>query len=145
MPEQSEAESVYTFHPLLPLILRLLAIVLFVYWGLTHLIYPEFYIVRLMGITQYDPTNAYDLFATNLLGVLNVALAITIWRAATEPARYRIIIDMVLMVSIGTVAVFVFSIVRRGISQLEWLNAALIVLSAIVLLAMYPRRGKARG
>jgi hypothetical protein len=132
------------FHPLLPLALKLLAAVLFVYWGLSHLIYPEWYIIRLMGISQYDPTNAYDLFATNLLGVLNVALAITIWRASADPARYRIIIDMVLIISAGTLAVFVFSILRRGISQLEWLNAALIAVAMLALLVMYPRSEKGK-
>jgi hypothetical protein len=128
------------FHPLLPLILRLLAIVLFFYWGLTHFIYPQWYLVSIMGIDQYNPLDTYDVWSANLMGVLNVALAITVWRAATQPAKYRIIIDMVLMVSIGTLIVFVFSLVLRNLSPREWINAGLIAGAIVVLFALYPRK-----
>jgi len=128
------------FHPLLPLVLRLLALVLFFYWGLTHLIYPEWYVVSLMGIAQYDPADVYDVWSANLLGVMNIAFAITIWRAAAEPSRFKIIIDMILMVSAGTLIVFVFSLLLRGLSPREWINVALIAVALIVLLILYPRR-----
>jgi len=131
------------FHPLLPLILRLLAIVLFFYWGLTHFIYPEWYLVSVMGIDQYNPSDTYDVWSANLMGVLNVALAITVWRAASQPAKYRIIIDMVLMVSIGTLIVFIFSLVLRDLSSREWINVALIAGAIIVLFVLYPRKATA--
>jgi hypothetical protein len=130
------------YHPLLPIFLRVLACVLFVYWGLTHLIHPEWYLVKMMGITQYDPSNGYDVWSANLMGVLNVAFAITIWRAASDPARYRIVLDMIILVSIGTVIVFVISILGRGISSREWWNVGLIVGSIAVLGWLYPRKNK---
>ncbi|MFH1676690.1 MAG: hypothetical protein ABIC40_06660 [bacterium] len=135
------------YHPLLPWFLRALAIILFFYWGLTHLIRPEWYLVKVMGITQYDPSNGYDVFSANLMGVLNAAFAITIWRAASNPLRFRIIIDMIILVSIGTVIVFVISILGRGLSPREWPNVALIGASIIVLLSLYPkyRKGEASG
>lgn len=142
MPENRPVPT--EFHPFLPLILRLLAVVLFFYWGLTHFIYPEWYLVSLMGIDQYDPSDTYDVWSANLMGVLNVALAITVWRAAEEPAKYRLIIDMVLMVSIGTLIVFIFSLVLRDLSPREWINAALIAGAIIVLFALYPRKAVAR-
>jgi hypothetical protein len=133
------------YHPLLPVFLRLLAIVLFFYWGLTHLIRPEWYLKSMMGIAQFDPSNGYDLWSANLMGVLNVAFAITIWRAASDPARYRIVLDMIFLVSIGTAIVFAISILGRGISAREWWNAGLIVASIGVLGWLYPREdpGKA--
>ena len=130
------------YHPLLPWFLRALAIVLFFYWGLTHLIRPEWYLVKVMGITQYDPSNGYDVFSANLMGVLNAAFAITIWRAASNPLRFRLIIDMIILVSIGTVIVFVISILGRGISAREWLNAVLIAISTVILFALYPKYRK---
>ena len=131
-------------HPLLPLFLRLLAIVLFVYWGLTHLIRPEWYMVTIMGITQYDPRNGYDVWSANLIGILNAGLAITIWRAANDPARYRIILDMILLVSAGTAIVFAVSILGRGISPREWWNVGLIVGAMAVLWWLYPRKAKVK-
>ena len=127
------------YHPILPIFLKLLAVVLFFYWGLTHLIRPEWYLVKIMGITQFDPSNGYDMWSANLMGVLNMAFAITIWRASYDPVRYRIVLDMIFLVSIGTVIVFAVSIVGRGISQREWWNAGLIVASIAVLALLYPR------
>jgi hypothetical protein len=137
--ETTSAETTRGYHPLLPIFLRILAVVLFFYWGLTHLIYPQWYLVSLMGITQYDPGNAYDVWSANLMGVLNVSMAIAIWRAASDPRKFRLVIDMILMVSAGTVIVFVHSILMRGISSREWFNAALIVVAIIVLTILYPR------
>jgi len=76
-------------HPFLPLLLKAIALILFFYWGLTHFIYPEWYLVSIMGIHQYDPANTYDVWSANLMGVLNCAFAITIWRAAVDPVRRR--------------------------------------------------------
>jgi len=130
------------YHPLLPAFMRLLAIVLLVYWGLSHLIRPEWYMVGLMGITQFDPSNGYDMWSANLIGVLNVTLAITIWRAAGNPVRNRLIIDMILLVSAGTVIVFVLSILTRGISPREWWNVGLIIGAMLVLGWLYPKGSK---
>jgi hypothetical protein len=141
MPESRPAtnSSSVGYHPLLPIFLRLLAIVLFFYWGLTHLIHPEWYLVSIMGITQFEPSNGYDVWSANLMGVLNAAFAITIWRAATNPIRYRIVLDMIFLVSIGTVIVFVVSILGRGISPREWWNVTLIAGSILVLWWLYPK------
>jgi len=133
------------YHHLLPIFLRLLACVLFFYWGLTHLIRPEWYLVKMMGIAQYDPSNGYDAWSANLIGVLNAAFAITIWRAASDPVRYRIVLDMIFLVSIGTVIVFVVSILGRGIPAREWWNVGLIVGSIVVLGWLYPRKGQSGG
>ena len=127
------------YHPLLPLFLRLLAIVLFFYWGLTHLLKPEWYLVSLMGITDFDPTNGYDMWSVNLIGVLNIAFALTIFRAAGDPVRNKTVLDMIFMVSIGTVIVLVVSILGRGISPTEWWNVGLIVGSMAILWWLYPR------
>ncbi len=140
MPQTDTGNSSVKCHKLLSPFLKLLAIILFFYWGLTHLIYPEWYLVTIMGITQYDPVNTYDVWSANLIGVLNVAFAITIWRAASDPARYRIIIDMILIVSVGTLIVIVISLLMRGLSVREWINAGLIAGSIAVLLVLYPRK-----
>ncbi len=144
MPDTTTAatENSRGYHPLLPLILKILAVVLFVYWGLTHLIYPEWYLRTVMGITQYNPNDAYDVWSANLMGVLNVSLAIAIWRAAADPRKFRLVVDMVLMVSVGTVIVLVFSILLRGISPREWLNVAMILAAIVVLWILYPRDAK---
>lgn len=126
-------------NPKLSLLLRILAVVLFFYWGLTHLIYPEWYLVKLMGVTQFDPVDTYDAWSANLMGVLNVAFAITIWRAASDPVKFRIIIDMILMVSIGTIIVFVISLVARDLSPREWINTGLMAGTVILLIVMYPK------
>lgn len=127
------------YNPLLPIFLRLLAVVLFFYWGLTHLIHPEWYLVKFAGIAQFDVKDGYDVWSANLMGVLNAAFAITIWRAASDPVRYRIVLDMIFLVSIGTIIVFIISITGRGISQREWWNVALIAGSLIALLWLYPK------
>jgi hypothetical protein len=133
-------ENQNKYNPLLPPFLRLLAVVLFVYWGLTHLIYPEMYLTRLMGVTQYDPSNVYDVWSANLIGILNIAFAITIWRAASDPVKYRIVIDMILMVTIGTIIVFVVSLLNRGLSPREWWNVGLMTGAVVVLGILYPRK-----
>lgn len=136
---KSGAED-YIAHPFLSLFLKILAIVLFVYWGLSHLIKPEFYLITLMGISQFDPSNAYDMFSTNLLGVLNIALAYGMWRASANPAKFRFVIDMVIIVSIGTIIIFIISITGRGISPREWTNVGLIAVTTGILFALYPRK-----
>jgi hypothetical protein len=143
MPEPNmTSTTARNFHPLLPWILRLLALILFFYWGLTHLIHPEWYLKSIMGILEFDPMDTFDIWSANLLGVLNIAFAITIWRAASDPIRYRIIIDMILIVSGGTVAVFIYSLIFRDLSSREWLNVILISGSIIVLFLLYPSQVK---
>lgn len=129
-------------HPLLPPFLKLLALILFFYWGLTHLIYPEWYLLTVMGITHYDPANTYDVWSANLMGVLNIGFAITIWRASYDPVKFKIIIDMILIVSIGTLLVFIYSLLFRDLSPREWLNVGLIAGSIVILLLLYPKPGK---
>ncbi|MCX6645965.1 MAG: hypothetical protein NTY09_06375 [bacterium] len=129
-------------HPLLPAFMKILAVILFFYWGLTHLIRPEWYLVTVMGISQYDPANTYDAWSANLMGVLNIAFAITIWRASYYPVRFKIIIDMILIVSIGTLLVFIYSLLARGLSSREWFNVGLIAGSIVILLYLYPKSGK---
>lgn len=130
------------FHPLLPPFLKILALILFFYWGLTHFIYPEWYLVTLMGITEYDPSNTYDVWSANLMGVLNIGFAITIWRISHDPVRFKPVLDMILIVSIGTLAVFIFSLLRRDLSPREWINVGLIAGSVLILLILYPKSGK---
>ena len=140
MPEKSEIKTTDApFHPLLPPFLKLLAVILFFYWGVTHLIHPEWYLVTIMGITQYDPTNTYDVWSANLMGILNIAFAITIWRASCDPVRYKIIIDMILIVTLGSIAVFIYSLIARELSSREWFNVALMAGSFIILLFLYPK------
>ncbi|HEX9744838.1 MAG TPA: hypothetical protein VGB30_05370 [bacterium] len=127
------------YHPFLPVLLRVLAIVLFFYWGLSHLIKPEFYLTTLMGITQFDPHDGYDMFSTNLLGIMNIAVSYAMWRAAEDPWKFRPIIDMVIMVCIGTVIIFVVSLTGRGISSREWINVGLIAVTTIILFILYPK------
>lgn len=134
------SETRLKVHPFLPLFLRILAVILFFYWGLTHLIKPEVYLSGLMGISQFQPSDAYDLWSANLIGVLNVAFAITIWRAASDPSKHKIIIDMIILVSLGTIVVFVISILWRGISQREWVNVGLITVSVLILAWLYPKQ-----
>jgi hypothetical protein len=126
------------FHPLLPAFLKFLAVILFFYWGLTHLIRPEWYLSTVMGIAQYDPSNTYDVWSANLIGILNIAFAITIWRASYDPVRFKIIIDMILIVSIGTLLVFIYSLLARGLSSREWFNVGLIAGSIVILFYLYP-------
>jgi len=140
MADTESGKSSANCHKLLPPFLKILAVILFFYWGLTHLIYPEWYLVTIMGITQYDPSNTYDTWSSNLLGVMNVAFAITIWRASSDPVRFRIIIDMILLVSFGTLIVFVIGLLMRGLSVREWINVALIAGSIVILLFLYPRK-----
>lgn len=138
MAEKEASKSTGKINKFTPLLLRILAVILFFYWGLTHLIQPEWYLGSVMGIAQFEPGNTYDAWSANLLGILNIAFAITIWRAASDPVKYRIIIDMILMVSIGTLVVFVYSLVARGLSSREWINVGLIAGSIILLLLLYP-------
>ena len=142
MEEKSDRISNDSFHPLLPPFLKLLALILFFYWGLTHLIYPEWYLLTVMGITQYVPSDTYDVWSANLMGVLNIGFAITIWRASYDPVKFKIIIDMILIVSIGTLLVFVFSLLMRDLSSREWINVGLIAGSIVILLILYPKPGK---
>jgi len=128
------------YHPLLPVLLKVLAVILFFYWGLTHLIKPEWYLVTVMGIDQFVPGDTYDSWSANLMGILNVAFAITIWRASYDPIKFRIVIDMILLVSVGTVIVFVYSLLARGLSQLEWINVGLVTGSILALLILYPKK-----
>jgi len=138
-PNPKKPTPIPTCHPLLPLLMKAFAVILFFYWGLTHFIYPEWYLVTVMGVHQYDPSNVYDVWSANLMGVLNCAFGITIWRASADPVRYKIIIDMILLVSVGTVIVFVLSLLTRGLSAREWINVALILGSIVAVLILYPR------
>ena len=128
------------YHSLLPVLMKAIAVILFLLWGLTHLIKPEWYLVTVMGIDQYIFNDTYDSWSANLIGVLNVAFAITIWRASYDPIRFKIVIDMILMVSVGTVIVMVYSLLVRDLSQLEWINVGLISGSILALLFLYPKK-----
>ena len=57
-----------------------------------------------IGIASFEPDEPYDVWSAHLMGILNIAFAITIWRASSDPVKYKIVIDMILMVSVAVLS-----------------------------------------
>lgn len=124
---------------LLRWILRLVAVFQALFWGLTHLLFPAWYL-RSIGA---DPARAADplvLLFMNEIGVLVLGLALVAWIAATDPVRHVALILVLYAVGVGSVGVSLWHVLVKGFAFGEWTTIVAIAAQLVVVTLMYPWR-----
>ncbi len=117
--------------------LRILALVQFALWGLTHIFFPAWYIEVMAGGDPKQLETTINLLGMNEIGVSVIALSIAIWIAAAKPVRHYLIILMSYIIGIGSMSVTLYHILVRKASQ-EWEHIIIVAVMLIILSILYP-------
>ena len=120
----------------LKFLMRAVALVMGVGFGLSHLFFPSAYF-RLLGQRAFDGADPMQVCLANLIGVLIIALCVGFWLAASDPVRNRAVVIVFLVTSVLLVPVYFYHLVfTRAIGGWEWLVglavAAMALFSGVV-------------
>jgi hypothetical protein len=126
----------------LKLLMRFLALVMGIGFGLSHLFFPSRYF-GWMGQSNFNVFDPFQLFLANVAGVIVISLCVGLWIAASDPIRYRVVVIMFIVAGTMMVPVFFIHLVfTTAISGWEWLNMILLGIITYVVCALYPWREK---
>jgi fluoride ion exporter CrcB/FEX len=117
--------------------LKIGAIILFLFWGITQLLFPVQY-HAIMGSSEYNPQSSYDLFIANMIGAFVIGLAYAAWLAADDPVGNVNLIKVLFVSGVLIFFVYIFNLQFRTLSPARWLDAAVIAALLLILMAIYP-------
>lgn len=122
---------------ILRIFLKVVAIFMFFYWGITQLLFPIEY-HALIGVEEYNPSSNYDLFIANLTGALVVGFAYAAWLAAEDPIKNTNLIRVLFVTGALVIFVYIYNLQFRGLSPVNWIDAAVLSVLLLILIAIYP-------
>ena len=117
----------------LQLCLSLMGLFLLFWWPLSHWFYADWY-HQLLGFVSYDPALVRMIGASGIVPVLLILLT------ATDPVRYRGNLAILILFSLLLAGTYIYLIVTGQFPEREWANVILCVVSASVLLVLWPNK-----
>lgn len=120
---------------LISIYLRFLSIFSIVFWGLTHLFFPEIYL-KIIGKPKSFLTQE-NLLMINDLGGMVIALGIALWFAAKDPVKNFLVVLIFYISGIISMAATAYHIIYRQASD-EWLHIFIILFLLALLTLLYP-------
>lgn len=121
----------------LPVLLRLFALVEFVYFSLSHWFVPTLFFSSL-GITPSEVASPFVRSQLQLIGVLVMGYALLNLLVAADPRRQRGVMAIVLIVGAACVAVFVGHVFAGTLPMLFSGNAVLLSIQILLVAWMFP-------
>lgn len=125
----------------LKITLYIISTVLFFLWGLTHIFLKEFYFNNMFGVA-FNINDHFDNEASEMIGVLCIALAYGAFLAAKNPSQNINMIKVLIISAIGGASVFSWNILigRAPVSLL--FNVVVIIAMVVVIITCYPKSNK---
>jgi hypothetical protein len=108
-----------------------------VYWSLSHLFFPAWYL-RSVGMTILADDPGQSLIFIHEIGVLTFGMGIATLLAAFNPVKNIAIIITLYVVSLGSIAVSAYHIVFNNTASGEWMTIAVISAQLIIVTILYP-------
>jgi len=124
---------------ILKLVLRVTAVLMTFWWGLSHLFFPKWFFnimdVKFEGV---DFSHGLTSVAVQTIGVLILGIATASWLAASNPVKNKVVIQMLYIVGIGSILVFLYHIIFQDYPSRVWFNVIFVAVELILLTALYP-------
>ncbi len=116
--------------------LRIVSLVQFLLWGVTHVFFPEWYLVHIAG---KDPTllTPQNLLMVNEIGVSVIAISVATWIAARDPVKHFPVILLNFIIGAGSIGVTLYHILVRQASQ-EWGHIFTVLVMLGIIAVLYP-------
>jgi hypothetical protein len=108
-----------------------------VYWGISHLFFPQWYL-RSIGMNDLAANPGGSLIFLHEIGVLAVGMGIATILAARDPVKNIAIIAVLYIAGIGSVLTSLYHILFGGMSSGEWVTVGVITVQLILLTFFYP-------
>jgi hypothetical protein len=118
-------------------LLNLSAIFQIVYWGLSHLFFPGWYL-RSIGLAELAADPGPTLLFIHEIGVLALGIGLVTWPAADDVIKNFAVIVMLYVVGLGSVATLLYHILFQSTASGEWVTVAVLVIQLVLLTVLYP-------
>ncbi len=119
-------------------------VVQIVYWGISHLFFPSWYL-QSIGLTELAENPGDTLIFLHEIGVLDVGMGIATILAARDPVKNFAIIVVLYIAGMGSVLISLYHILFGGIASGEWVTVCVISVQMILLTILYPWGSLKRG
>lgn len=116
---------------ILKLYLWLLGTFTLFWWPLSHWLYPDWY-HRLFGFASYDDA------PVKVIGTIGIVPVLGMFCTAAQPLRNRDFVLVLLVFSLAMPLTYVYLIHYRTFPEREYVNVALLLVNAAVLMFLYP-------
>jgi hypothetical protein len=123
----------------LPWLLRLAALIEFVYFSLSHWFAPELFFTNL-GIPASEVASPFVRSQLQLIGVFVAGFSLLNLMVAGDPPRYKAVMAIVLAVGAGAVAIFIGNVCAGLLPGLFLANALLLSIQIALVAWMFPWR-----
>ena len=119
-------------------LLYLASLCLFVWWGLTHIVFKVWYFDLFdMSFRAHDH---FDNVASEMIGVMAIALAYGAFVAAKNPAQSLVLLKTLILTALGASAVFVVNMILGRVPMNHLLSVAFILSVVVGVLLLWPRK-----
>ncbi|MGV8934614.1 MAG: BphX family protein [Gallionellaceae bacterium] len=122
---------------ILKIILRISALIEIFYFTASHWFFHE-YFFNSLGIYGNDLSSTFVISQFQLIGAQVLGIAMITWIAASDPIKYRSIIQVLLFTGSVAVVIFVYNILAARVPVQFIANAILIGSQIIIITALYP-------
>jgi len=111
--------------------------VLFFWCGLTHIFFKEFYFNDVFGV-EFNVNDSFDNEASEIIGVLCIALAYGAFLAARNPRENANMIRVLIAAAIGCSLVFLYNILAGNAPISLLFNVVFCLVTVVALVILYP-------
>lgn len=122
---------------ILKIFLRLSALFQILYWSLSHIFFPKWYL-NSIGVTNLDIHKGFALLTMNKIGILTFGIAIATFWAASDPIKNFAIIIMIYIISIGSILVSAYHLIMKSFTGYECLTIIIIFIQLFLITILYP-------
>jgi hypothetical protein len=123
--------------------LRAAAAFQLLYWGVSHLFFPSWYLDSI-GLHELARAPGPAVIFLNEIGVLTIGMAVATWILSLDPVRHFGIVPVLYVVAVGSVLSSLYHISTGLIGTAEWVTVLALVLQIAVVTALYPWRERKR-
>jgi hypothetical protein len=110
-----------------------------VYWGVSHLFFPQWYL-RSIGLSVLASEPGETLLFLHEIGILAIGIGIATILAAWNPIRNFAIIIVLYILGIGSMAVSLYHILFQNMASGEIVTVVIIGIQMLLLTFLFPWR-----
>jgi hypothetical protein len=122
---------------ILKIVLKISALIEVFYFTASHWFFHE-YFFNSLGIFGNDLSSTFVISQFQLIGAQVLGIAAITWIAASDPLKYRMIIQALLFTGCIAVAIFVYNVITVRVPVQFIVNAILIGGQVVLITVLFP-------